>query len=121
MSYFSELVEKSEKLSEKAQEYLDQFDFMSTDDMMQKIDHHCWRIFKECGEDYEKIPKHLEDAVTCVVDGAMPYYSSAVRPGSLKKSLGLSVVSVDAHLRNLLEQLEGRTDKELEFGIYAEC
>ena len=120
VKYFSQLASEAENLSALAQKYLDQFQFMSTEDMMEKIYNNCWRIFKESGEDFEKIPEQFQDAVNCVIDGAMPYYTTAMEPGSLNKTIGLSLVSVDAHLRNLLERLEGRTNEKLNFGIIAE-
>ena len=119
MGYFDDLEKAREELDEKAQNYLNQFDFMATTDMCERIWDKGWEILKKHKDDYESIPELYKDAVTCIGEGSMPYLDFAKRPGSFNKTLGLSLVSVDAHLRNLLEILEGRTDKELDFGLVA--
>lgn len=117
MSYFADLVSECEVLDMLAQKYLDQFEFMSTDDMCERIYSKCWEIFKDHDEEFGVVSEIYRDELENVVDGYMPYLAYALKPGSIKKSLGLSLISVDAHLRNLLERLEGRTEKRLEFGI----
>lgn len=120
MSYFAELVSSCKVLDTLAQGYLDQFEFMSTDDMCRQICSKCYEIFYAHNEEFGVVPELYRDELEMIVDGCMPYLAYALKPGSLKKSLGLSIVSVDAHLRNLLERLEGRTDCKLAFGIEVE-
>jgi hypothetical protein len=120
MSYFNELAKQVGALDKLANEYLNQFDFMSTNAMCERIWQKSWEIYNAHNEDIDLVPEIYRDAVQCVIDGSIPYLTYALKPGSLKKSLGLSTTSVDAHLRNLMERLEGRTTSELAFGIEAE-
>jgi|LakMenE01Jun11ns_1017448.scaffolds.fasta_scaffold9939222_1 hypothetical protein len=120
MGYLDELTKKAEVLDKLADCYLEQFDFMTTDAMCERIWNKSWEIYKAHSEDVDLVPELYRDEVECVVDGTMPYLASALKPGSLKKSLGLSMASVDAHLRNLLERLEGRTQQQLAFGFIAD-
>ena len=120
MSYFKELEAARERLDRLAQEYLDKFDFVPTYDIADMIYRKCWDIFNSCGEDLSRCPENVRNEIESVTDCHMPYLSYAERPGSMKKTLALSLVSVDAHLRNLLERLEGRAQDRLPFGIEAD-
>lgn len=119
MSYFADLEKQVSILDHLATAYLNQFEFMATDDMCDRIHQLCWKIFEEHGEEFGVVPEIYRDELESVVDGTMPYITYALKPGSLKKSLALSMASVDAHLRNLLERLEGRTQNKLAFWIEA--
>ena len=72
--------------------------------MGERIHKAAFELFKISGENWDAIP----DWAATVVEGGMPYYG-VPRNGSLKFTLGFSVVSQEAHLRNLLERAEGRT------------
>jgi hypothetical protein len=114
MSYFEELIAAEQVITKKANDYLDKLPFMSNDEVMEKLHKIAWKLFRDKNENFDAIP----DWAATIVDGWMPYVSS--RPnGSLNYTLGFSVASQDAHLRNLLEIAEGREEKELDFDVVA--
>lgn len=111
-NYFQIIAEECSKLDILAQEYLDRFEFLPNDQICDRIYQRARAIFIENNEDFDKVP----DWVASIMDGWFPYTSKG-KNGSLYYSLGYSVVSQDAHLRNLLERAEGREEKELEFPV----
>jgi hypothetical protein len=117
MHYFEAITFRCNQIDELAQAYLDKFEFMSNDDILERL----WKIandrFDTIGRDWNKIhliPEWMGD----FLDGWTPYAPS--KNGSLYYSLGYSAISADAHLRNLLERAEGRETKKLDFPILAE-
>jgi hypothetical protein len=115
MSYFDELAEAATRLDEQGQKYLDGLPFVPNDECAKRIYVAAERVFQKAQEDWDAVPEW----VAAVMDGWMPYYHER-RNGSLNHLLGSSVVSRDAHLRNLLEIAEGRTAIELDFPVTAE-
>ncbi len=118
MNYFAAIKFRCEEIDALAQTYLDKFQFMSNGDILQRL----WEIAKfqfktKCNDDWDKIDA-LPEWMGNFLDGWTPYAPS--KNGSLYYSLGYSVVSADAHLRNLLERTEGRETKELDFPILTE-
>lgn len=112
MGYFRAITEECEILNEKAQHYLDQLPFMDNKSVIRRIMDIAYNIFEKHGKDWDAVP----DWVATTIDHAVPY-SCIPKNGSLHYALGYSVVSQDAHLRNLLEIAEGRETKELDFPV----
>jgi len=117
MGYFEAITYRVSEIDKMAQAYLDKFEFLSNEDILQRL----WEIanneFDKIGRDWNKIdliPEWIGD----FLDGWIPYAPS--KNGSLYYSMGYSVISADAHLRNLLERAEGRERNELDFGVLAE-
>jgi len=118
MNYFAAISFRCQQIDALAQAYLDKHSFMSNDDILQRLWKIAQTLFKEkCDKKWENIDKIPEWAGN-FLDGWIPYAPS--RNGSLYHSLGVSVVSTDAHLRNLLEIAEGRETEELDFPILVE-
>ena len=112
LNYFTALTEECEVLNKKARAYLDTLPFISNQECMNRIFKRAAEIFEEANEDWGAVPEWVADTM----DGWMPY-SGVPQNGSMYFSLGFSPVSLDAHLRNLLEIAEGRETKELDFDI----
>ena len=110
MNYFVQIMEECEKLDEKADAYLSKLPFMPNDDVAERLHKAAWKQFKDAGEDWGAIPDWVAD----IVDGHMPYYGIP-HNGSILFSLGFSVASQEAHLRNLMEIAEGRETEMLDF------
>jgi hypothetical protein len=117
MNYFTELAHATNELDERAQLYLNQFDHTSVRDLCALINRKVWEIFRNFGEDYEKIPPKWKNCFEIILDGGMPYLRQ--NNGSINYALGFSNISAEAHLRNFLEQLEGRETKNLDFPVVA--
>lgn len=116
MNYFKAIEHVRNKLDKKAQKYLDTLPFMANDDVLDRL----WEIanteFDKVGRSWDRCDE-IPEWASSFLDGWQPY--GTPRNGSLFFSLGWSVQSQDAHLRNLLERAEGREAKELPFGILA--
>jgi hypothetical protein len=97
---FAEISASAERLNERGQAYLDRLPFLDNDTVIDRI--------------LAAMPTPLEWVNEQIEDGGMPY---AVMPrnGSLHFVIGFSVVSRDAHLRNVMEIAEGRETDELDF------
>lgn len=109
MNYFEALTKEREELNQKGQDYLDTLsEEISADEAAERIYKAAKKIFKEKGEDS---PEWILDLV---YDGFMPYYGLP-KNRSLRVTLGFSIVAQEARLRNLLEIVEGRETKELDF------
>lgn len=110
MSLFQKIRESGERLDRLGQEYLDRFEFLDNLTVCLRIAQACerWRGFP-----VEVLPWFMESVLW---DDWMPYCHTP-HNGSLHFSLGYSVVSRDAHLRNLLEIVEGRETRELDFPV----
>ena len=109
---FTWIKDEGNKLDILGKAYLDKFDFIANDDMAQRLAEISWRLFEESGKDWDSIPWWAAN----IQDGWMPFYHPP-KNGSLHYSLGFSMVSQEAHLRNLLEIAEGREKKELDFPL----
>ena len=116
MNYFEQINKRVEELDALGEEYLAKLDFLPNDVIMDRIHAAAYKIFTGAKEDWKAVPEW----VASCMDGWIPY-SGGSRNGSLFHALALSVVSRDAHLRNLLEIAEGRETKELEFPVMAEA
>lgn len=114
MHYFQALIAECSELDRLAQEYLDTLEFLPNDEVCQRIWDKAKEIWNANGASYDS--PDIPDWVKDTFDGCIPY-TGLSRNGSLFYSLGFSVVSQDAHLRNLMERVEGRTDKELDFPL----
>lgn len=114
MDYFEAITFRREQIDKLAQDYLDKFEFISNPDILEEL----WKIandlFEKANKDWGAIPEWAAN----FLDGWIPYAPS--KNGSLYHALGVSVVSADAHLRNLFERVKGRETKELDFPILAE-
>ena len=115
MNYFKAITTRCEELDKLGQAYLDRFEFLPNDQVLDRIWAKAWELFEAAGKDFKKIPEWAASAV----DGHIPY-SAPPRNGSLYYLMGWSVVAQDAHLRNQLEIAEGRETKELDFPVLAE-
>lgn len=117
MNYFDAISHRAAQLDELGQNYLNKFEFLSNDEILTRL----WKIandkFDSIGRDWNKIDS-IPEWMGSFLDGRTPYSPS--NNGSLYYSLGYSVISADAHLRNLLERAEGREIKELDFPCLAE-
>lgn len=116
--YFAAIRERADQITKMAQEYLDRLEFLPNDVVMDRIWQAAQKIFEANGGDNGDWTK-LPEWVANTMDGWMPY-SGVPRNGSLHFSLGFSPTSQDAHLRNLLEIVEGRETEELDFPVVAE-
>lgn len=122
MNYFAAIVFRVNQIDELAQTYLDKFEFMSNDQVMDRL----WIFAKQewkdkCNSDWETFnenPNCVPDWISNWMDGWVPFAPPSL--GSLYDSLAYSTVSMDAHMRNLLERCEGRETKALDFPIMAE-
>ncbi len=116
--YFDAIAARVAELDALGQAYLDRFDFIPSDQMAERIWNKAWEIFKkQFNSDWNAAPEEIANICDCGVPFT-PYAER--RNGSLFHALAYSVVSRDAHLRNLLERIEGRETKELGFPIMAE-
>mgnify|MGYP003975297233 FL=1 len=109
---FTWIGKESDKLTKKANKYLSKLPEISNQDVADKLAKISFKLFKEAKEDWRAIPWWAGD----IMDGHMPYWG-VPRNGSLHYSLGFSMSSQEAHLRNLLEIAEGRESKELDFSL----
>lgn len=114
MSYFNEIITNAESLDTLANMYLDKLPFLTVQETAERIEAASYKIFEAAGRDWDAVPWYVAQ----VVDGCMPFYGIP-RNGSLRFALGFSVASQEAHLRNILELVEGRETKELEFPVMA--
>lgn len=112
---FVDLAERAAELDSLGQAYLDSLPFVSNEEICERVWKRANEVFAAAGEDWEAVPEWVANTM----DGYIPY-SQIPRNGSLHFSLGFSVVSLEAHLRNLLEIAEGRTSVELDFPVLAE-
>jgi hypothetical protein len=110
LSYLGKFVEEMDKA---ANDFLDQFEFVPSNEIADNI----WRLageaFKAHGEDWEKTP----DWATEILDCGVPYCGNCRQNGSLWHALGLSLASQDAHLRCLWENLKNGTNHVLPFPV----
>ena len=114
-NYFEAISIRCEELDKLGEEYLSKFEFLDNEEVCNRIWKAANAIFKAKNEDWDAVPEW----VASTLDGGIPYAGNS-RNGSIYYSLGLSVVSRDAHLRNLLEIAEGRETEELSFAVLAE-
>lgn len=114
MDYFEEIRKSVEEIDKLANAYLDKFEFISNEEMGDRIHAAAYKIFKGANEDWNSIP----DWVASCMDFHVPYMSVS-QNGSIFYALAFSCTSRDAHLRNLLEIAEGREEKELDFPVVA--
>ena len=114
MNYFSAIAYRANELDKLGESYLKQFEFLSNNEILDRLWKKANQLFTNANKDFDAIPEWAAD----FLDGWVPYAPS--KNGSLYHALGISVVSRDAHLRNLLERAEGRETKELNFPILAE-
>src|ERR1035441_3585004 len=118
MNYFAAIAFRTEQLDALAQTYLDKFEFMSNDQILTRLWTFSEKQFKDkCNKDWSLIER-LPEWAQNFLDGWTPYAPPS--SGSLYSALAYSMVSNDAHLRNLLERTEGRETAELTFPVFAE-
>jgi hypothetical protein len=115
MNYLDAITKRAEELDVLAREYLDSLEFIDNQEVMNRIFSAAERIFKQNNEDWDKIPEWAASTL----DYHIPF-SKIPSNGSLYFMMGFSSISMDAHLRNLLEIAEGRTEKELDFEVIAD-
>lgn len=113
-NYFAALVEKASKLDELANKYLENFKPMSNEEAVNRIHKAAQELLKEAGENFDQLPDWAAESL----DGHVPY-STIPKNRSLGFTLGFSIASQEAHLRNLLEIAEGRTTQHLSFPVVA--
>lgn len=113
MNYFSAISKRCEELDKLGKAYLDKFEFIPNSDILARLWEIAFDLYKKNGEQFEGLPAWAAN----FIDGHPPFAPG--RNGSLYLSLGTSVISRDAHLRNLLERVEGRETNELDFEIVA--
>jgi hypothetical protein len=117
MNYFDAISFRCQQIDDLAQAYLNQFEFMSNPDILEKL----WEVsqakFKAINNDWARC-NELPEWMIDFLDGWTPYAPS--KNGSLYYSLGYSCLSSDAHLRNLFERTMGRETRVLPFPILAE-
>lgn len=115
-SYWEAIAIRVAELDSLAQTYLDKFEFVTNDEMLQRIWDAANQSLINHNDDFNAIPEWAAN----VLEGGLSFYCNPSKNGSIYYALALSVVSKDAHLRNLLERAEGRETQELEFAIIAE-
>lgn len=115
---FARLAEECAKLDEKGQAYLDRFEFLTVSQMADRVWDATAKAYHERGVNASGDWSAMPDWAQCgmLEDGIVPY-TEPPRNGSLHVLLGYSMVSAEAHLRNLLERAEGRETAPLDFGI----
>ena len=113
-SYFKELARIAKELDRLGLEYLAGLPEMDDDEVAERLWNTIHSRYKD-PIDWDNLPAWWYGEV---LDYHVPYYGSPVR-GSLGHSLGMSLVSRSAHLRNLLEQTEGRESESLSFPVCA--
>jgi hypothetical protein len=119
-NYFQQIIDECNKLDDLAEEFLKNrkgcYD-KSTVDVWKENTELGYAWFKRCGEDFDKVP----EVVAQIADGHTPYGPDLIeKNGSIAYSLGLSVVSIDAHAWRLNDFLKGKVDTpDLPFGILA--
>ena len=115
MDYFKAISFRASQLDDLANAYLSNLPFLSNEQVLERLWVKAKEIWNQNGGDFNgKSPEWVENWM----DGWQP--CSTPQNGSIYFSLGWSVASQDAHLRNLLERAEGREIKELDFAILAE-
>ena len=118
MNYFTKLTEECAKLDALGQAYLDGFEFIPPNKIVDRILKAARNVWEAAGgesitdEEWTALPEWVKASE----DGSVPY-SGPPNNGSLYYHLGFSLISCDAHLRNLLEIVEGREEKELDFPV----
>jgi len=112
MNYFEAIRVEGERLDKLGTAYLKNLPFMSNATVLERLWNKANALLQSEGWD------DLPDWASCILDGGAPY--GTPKNGSLYYALGFSPVSNDAHLRNLLERVEGRETKELRFPILAD-
>jgi hypothetical protein len=118
MNYFAAITFRTNQLDELGQAYLDKFEFISNPDILTRLWDIARKLFHEkCNDDWNQCNK-IPDWAVNFLDGWTPFAPPG--PGSLYSTLAYSAVSNDAHLRNLLERMEGRETNELTFAVFAE-
>lgn len=115
MKYFSAIVKRANELEELGKEYLSPLPFIPNEDVGDRIYNAVLKIWDKT-EDKDSLPDWIH---TAYYDGYIPY-GIECRNGSIYYSLGFSPTAKDAKLRNLLEIVEGREEKELDFSCVAE-
>lgn len=108
LNYFEFILNESEKLTQKGNEYLEKLPLMHNDEVAKKIYEHAKRIYDEKGD--EGSPDWVLEAL----DGYIPYYAIP-KNGSLYFTFAFSPSAQEAKLRNFLEVLEGRECDFLDF------
>lgn len=109
--YFSELARCAKELDVLAETYLARLPEITDDDVAERL----WSIAHTTFPDPEAIGwENLPAWAESILDYHMPFYGPT-RDGSLGHSLGSSLRSREAHLRNLLEIAEGRETEYLTF------
>lgn len=117
MNYFDSIAKRVQEIDDQAQEYLNHFKFIPSDEMAKRIWKNAWAAFRAAGEDWEKCPEWAAS----VIDMGVPFTPDyGNRDGSLYATLALSLASRDAHLRHLFEMSEGRASGYLGFPVMAE-
>lgn len=115
MNYFEAISFRCSQIDDLASNYLSRLPFLSNEEVLDRLWVKACEIWESNGKEFnQKSPEWVENWM----DGWPPY--STPNNGSLYFSLGWSLVSQDAHLRNLLERAEGREKEELNFPILAE-
>lgn len=107
-NYFKAISIECDKLTEEGQKYLDQFDFLTVDQMADRIWEAYLDKFQEVNEKWEDLPEWAQDCI----DGVP--YCAPPRNGSIHFLLGYSPTAQEACLRNLLEIAEGRTTEVID-------
>jgi len=106
MSYFKQISENCETLSDIADNYLKSLPYIDNDSCIKRIwDWACSQMESD-GTGYF-IFNGKNDFAEQIVDSGVPY-SEIPTNGSLRYSLGWSVTAQEANLRSLLEFVEGR-------------
>ncbi len=112
MNYFEALNKEVEKLDALSNSYMNGKTFIPSDEMAGRVYVRAEQLFDEAKGDWDKLPWWASEAL----DGWVPF-TPVDRPGSLFRTLSLSVAARDARLRNLLEIAEGRETQELDFPV----
>jgi hypothetical protein len=112
--YFKAIEIRIAEIDRLAEDYLNKFEFIPNPDIINRLFDIATNLFEKSGKNWNAIPEWAAN----MLDGWIPYAPS--KNGSLYYALGWSCLSADAHLRNLLERVEGREINELDFPVLAE-
>lgn len=116
MNYFEKITSRCNELDKLGQDYLDQFDFIPSDKLAEAIAEKAYEIFKSKNKDWDKI----DDLTADILDNGVAF-CGVPNNGSLYYAMGYSMVSQDAHLRNLYNNyVLGLNEGELDFPVLAE-
>lgn len=116
-SYFADVASRVEELNKLAEPYLANRPDKSLEELWFENTQLGLKWFQDSDEDWDSVP----EVIANIADGHTPFGPDYLKPGSLLKTLGLSLASLEAHAWNLNDYLNRKIDSyQLPFEIIAE-